>query len=43
MFRVPVVKGKALMGVVARRDIVFGYMRATAMTGHNTELIANGK
>lgn len=30
LIRVPVVKGKALVGVVARRDIVFGYVRATA-------------
>lgn len=30
LLRVPVVKGKALVGVVARRDIVFGYVRATA-------------
>ena len=30
LLRVPVVKGKALAGVVARRDIVFGYVRATA-------------
>lgn len=30
LVRVPVLKGKALVGVVARRDIVFGYVRATA-------------
>ena len=30
LIRVPVVKGKTLVGVVARRDIVFGYLRATA-------------
>ncbi|MDP3091433.1 MAG: CBS domain-containing protein [Nitrospira sp.] len=30
LLRVPVLKGKALVGVVARRDIVFGYLRATA-------------
>ena len=30
LIRVPVVKGKTLVGVVARRDIVFGYVRATA-------------
>jgi CBS domain-containing protein len=32
LIRVPVVvKGKTLIGVVARRDIVFGYVRATAI------------
>lgn len=31
LIRVPVVNGKALIGVVARRDIVFGYVRATAI------------
>ena len=31
LIRVPVVKGNALIGVVARRDIVFGYVRATAI------------
>ena len=30
LIRVPVMKGKTLVGVVARRDIVFGYARATA-------------
>ena len=30
LLRVPVLKGKTLVGVVARRDIVFGYVRATA-------------
>ncbi|MCC6967832.1 MAG: CBS domain-containing protein [Nitrospira sp.] len=30
LLRVPVLKGKVLVGVVARRDIVFGYVRATA-------------
>lgn len=30
LLRVPVLKGKALVGVVARRDILFGYLRATA-------------
>lgn len=30
LIRVPVLTGKALVGVVARRDIVFGYVRATA-------------
>jgi CBS domain-containing protein len=30
LLRVPVLKGKVLVGFVARRDIVFGYMRATA-------------
>ncbi len=28
LIRVPVVKGKTLVGVVARRDIVYGYVRA---------------
>jgi len=31
LIRVPVVKGKALVGVVARRYIVFAYVRATAI------------
>lgn len=30
LIRVPVVKGKTLVGIVARRDIVFGYVRAVA-------------
>lgn len=30
LIRVPVVKGKTLIGIVARRDIVFGYVRAVA-------------
>ena len=30
LIRVPVLKGKTLVGVVARRDILFGYLRATA-------------
>ncbi|NGZ02926.1 MAG: hypothetical protein CV090_07750 [Nitrospira sp. WS238] len=30
LLRVPVLKGRALVGVVARRDIVFGYVRARA-------------
>jgi CBS domain-containing protein len=30
LIRVPVVRGKKLVGVVARRDIVFGYVKATA-------------
>ena len=30
LIRVPVVKGKTLVGIVARRDIVFGYVRALA-------------
>ena len=30
LIRVPVLKGKALVGVVARRDILFGYVSATA-------------
>lgn len=28
LIRVPVVRGKALVGVVARRDVVFGYVKA---------------
>lgn len=30
LIRAPVLKGKALVGVVARRDILFGYVGATA-------------
>lgn len=30
LIRVPVVKGKTLVGVVARRDIVYGYVSAVA-------------
>lgn len=30
LIRVPVVRGKTLVGVVARRDILFGYVKATA-------------
>lgn len=30
LIRVPVVKGKTLVGIVARRDILFGYVKATA-------------
>lgn len=30
LIRVPVLKGKTLVGVVARRDVLFGYLRATA-------------
>lgn len=30
LIRVPVVKGKTLVGVVARRDALFGYVKATA-------------
>ena len=30
LIRAPVVKGKTLVGIVARRDAVFGYVRATA-------------
>lgn len=33
LIRVPVIKGKALVGMVARQDIVFGYVRATASYG----------
>lgn len=33
LIRVPVLKGKTLVGVVARRDILFGYLRATASYG----------
>ena len=30
LIRAPVVKGKTLVGIVARRDIVYGYARAVA-------------
>lgn len=30
LIRVPVVKGKTLVGIAARRDIVYGYARAVA-------------
>jgi CBS domain-containing protein len=30
LIRVPVVRGKSLVGIVARRDAVFGYVKATA-------------
>lgn len=30
LIRAPVVKGKTLVGIVARRDAVFGYVKATA-------------
>ena len=30
LIRVPVVKGKTLVGIAARRDIVFGYVKAVA-------------
>lgn len=30
LIRTPVVKGKTLVGIVARRDAVFGYVKATA-------------
>jgi CBS domain-containing protein len=30
LIRVPVVKGKKLIGIVARRDVLFGYVKATA-------------
>lgn len=30
LIRLPVLKGKKLMGIVARRDILFGYIKATA-------------
>lgn len=30
LIRVPVVRGKTLVGIVARRDIVYGYVRANA-------------
>ena len=33
LLRVPVVKGKTLVGLVARRDIILGYIKATAVGG----------
>ncbi len=30
LIRVPVVTGKTLIGIVARRDVVYGYLRAVA-------------
>lgn len=30
LIRVPVVRGRTLIGIVARRDILFGYVKATA-------------
>jgi CBS domain-containing protein len=30
LIRVPVVKGKKLIGIVARRDVLFGYVKATS-------------
>ena len=30
LIRVPVVQGKKLIGIVARRDVLFGYVKATA-------------
>jgi CBS domain-containing protein len=30
LVRVPVVKGKTLVGIVARQDIVFGYVKAVS-------------
>ncbi len=30
LIRVPVVQGRTLIGIVARRDILFGYVKATA-------------
>ena len=33
LLRVPVVKGKTLVGIVARRDIILGYIKATAVAG----------
>ena len=30
LIRVPVVRGKTLVGIVARRDIVFGYVKAVS-------------
>ena len=33
LIRVPVIKGTTLVGMVARQDIVFGYVRATASYG----------
>lgn len=31
LIRVPVVNGNILIGIIARRDIVFAYVRATAI------------
>ena len=31
LIRVPVVKGRTLIGIVARRDILFGYVKATSI------------
>jgi CBS domain-containing protein len=31
LIRVPVVKGRTLIGIVARRDILFGYVKATSV------------
>ena len=33
LLRVPVVKGKTLVGLVARRDLILGYIKATAVGG----------
>ena len=33
LLRVPVVKGTTLVGLVARRDIILGYIKATAVGG----------
>lgn len=30
LIRLPVVRGKTLVGIVARRDVLFGYVKATA-------------
>ena len=30
LIRVPVLKGRKLMGIIARRDILFGYIKSTA-------------
>ena len=31
LIRVPVVRGKTLIGIVARRDLILGYIKATAV------------
>ena len=33
LLRVPVVKGNTLVGIVARRDLILGYIKATGVAG----------